>query len=118
MNRFFSVKGIALVLFLWLIFSASTFAGDKVVVKMQGVVMELDLKKGTMVVSERTFLLGDATFYNDRGTPIERDRVKTKAWVYVIGEYDKSSNERTAKKVYLLRGEVTSKNSHLYPFME
>jgi G:T-mismatch repair DNA endonuclease (very short patch repair protein) len=73
-----------------------------------------------MVASERTLLLDkNGTFYNDQGSSVEMDELKAEGWVvYVGGECDKGNKKKTAKRVYLLAGQVKGKNKHLYPFME
>ncbi len=83
-------KGILLSLFLLLIFSALTFAEDVSIVKMQGVVMSLDLKKNTVVINEMTFGWDQNTVCNnEKGSSVTVDKRKIKTWVYIEGEKDK-----------------------------
>jgi hypothetical protein len=112
-------KGISLTVFFLLVFSALTFGAEIGIIKMQGVVMELDLKKGTVVISEKTFVWDQKTaFYNDKGSPIKVDSLKTKGWVYIEGENDKANKRWVAKKIYLLPKYIEGKERHLYPFIQ
>jgi hypothetical protein len=86
---------------------------------MQGVVMSLDLKKSTVVINEKTFVWDQqTTFYNEAGSPITIDKLRTKGWVYIEGENDKAHKRWVAKKIYLLPKFIGSKELHLYPFIE
>ncbi len=112
-------KGMLLSVFFLLIFSVLTFAEDLSIVKMQGVVMSLDLKKSTMVINEKTFVWDQqTTFHNEAGSPIKIDKFKTKGWVYIEGENDKAHKRWVAKKIYLLPRFISKKELHLYPFIE
>ena len=95
-------KGILLSVFFLLIFSVLTFAEEISIVKMQGVVMSLDVKKSTVVINEKTFVWDQyTTFHNEAGSPIKIDKFKAKAWVYIEGENDKAHKRWVAKKIYL-----------------
>jgi len=110
-------KGILLTLFFLLVFSALTFAEDAI--KMQGVLMSLDLKKGTVVINEKTFVWDQqTTFHNEAGVPIKVETLRTKGWVYIEGENDKAQKRRVAKKIYSLPRFIENKELHLYPFIE
>ena len=112
-------KGILLSVFFLLIFSVLTFGEETSIVKMQGVVMSLDLKKSAVVINEMTFVWDQyTTFHNEAGSPIKIDKFKTKAWVYIEGENDKAHKRWVAKKIYLLPKFIGSKELHLYPFIE
>jgi len=112
-------KGILLSVFFLLIFSVLTFAEDMGIVKMQGVVMFLDLKKSTVVINEKTFVWDQqTTFYNEAGSPITIDKLRNKGWVYIEGEYDKGYKRWVAKKIFLLPKFIGRKELHLYPFIE
>jgi hypothetical protein len=112
-------KGILVTLVFLLTFSALTFPADISIVKMQGTVMSFDLKKSTVVISERTFVWDQKTaFYNDKGSPIKVDNLKTKGWVYIEGEYDKTHKTWVPKKIYLLPKYIERKERHLYPFIQ
>ncbi len=112
-------KGILLGLFFLFIFSVLTFAEDLSIVKIQGVVMSLDLKKSTVIINEMTFVWDQQTaFHNEAGSPIKIDKFKAKGWVYIEGENDKAHKRWVAKKIYLLPRFIGSKELHLYPFIE
>jgi hypothetical protein len=112
-------KGILLTVFFLLIFSALTFGEDQDIVKIQGVVMSLDLKKSMLVVNERTFVWDqNTTFYNEKGSPITIDKLRTKGWVYIEGENDKVNKRWVAKKIYLLPKYIDRKERQLYPFIQ
>ncbi len=112
-------KGILLIVFLMLNFTVFTFASDESIIKMQGVLMSLDLKKSTAVINERTFLWDQqTTLHNQAGSPITVDKLRTKGWVYIEGENDKAHKRWIAKKIYLLPKFIGSKELHLYPFIE
>jgi len=112
-------KGFLLTVFFLLFFSVLTFAEDISIVKMQGVVMSLDLKKSTVVINEKTFVWDQqTTFHNEAGAPITIEKFRTKGWVYIEGEYDKAYKRWVAKKIFLLPKFIGRKELHLYPFIE
>jgi hypothetical protein len=112
-------KGIFLTVFFLLVFSALTFSADINRVKMQGIVMSVDLKKSTVLISEKTFVWDQKTaFYNEKGSPITVDNLKTKGWVYIEGENDKANQRWVAKKIYLLPKYIERKERYLYPFIQ
>jgi len=112
-------KGIFLSIFFLLFFSVLTFAEDVNIVKIQGVVMSLDLKKNTVVINEKTFIWDqNTTFHNEVGSPITIDKLRTKGWVYIEGENDRAHKRWVAKKIYLLPKFIDSKQRHLYPFIQ
>jgi hypothetical protein len=91
--------------------------GDKI--KVQGKVMELDLKKMVIVVCEKTFVIDQTTVvYNEKGLPIPNDQLRKKARVYIVGENDQASQRLVARKIYLLSKRISDKEKHLYPFMQ
>lgn len=111
-------KELILVVFSALVFSSLTLALDKDKVKLQGVLVELDLKKKVMVVNETAFYWDENTVFNNaKGVPIPVDKFKIKAWVYVEGQNDKA-NRKVAQKVYLLPKHIERKERHLYPFIQ
>ncbi len=74
MGRKLLTKGILFFIFS-MIFSSLTFASDKDIFRVQGTVMEIDLKKGTMIVNEKLFRWDQkTTFLNDKGSPITIDK--------------------------------------------
>jgi hypothetical protein len=112
-------KGIFLTVFFLLVFSALTFSAEVSILKMQGIVMSLDLKKSIGVVNERTFVWNkNTTFYDEKGSPIKVDNLKTKGWVYIEGENDKANQRLVAKKIYLLPKYIERKERYLYPFIQ
>ena len=87
------------------------------IVKMQGAVMNIDFKKNTMIVNEKTFVWKqNSAIYNDKGSPITIDKFRPKARVYIEGERD--NNKLLINKIYLLPKYIGKKERHLYPFME
>ena len=91
--------------------------GDKI--RVQGKVMELDLKKMVIVVNEKTFVMDQTTVVcNEKGSPIPSDRLKAKARVYIVGENDQVGKRLVARKIYLLSKRIPNKEKHLYPFMQ
>jgi len=94
---------LALILFSILFASALSIAADKDIVKIKGVIMSIDLKKSTIVVNEKRFMVNENTILqNETGVPITLDKLKKKNWVYLEGVHDKSSNRRVAQKIYFL----------------
>jgi hypothetical protein len=112
-------RGIPLIIFFISIISALTFAADKDIVKMQGVVMELDLKKNMMIVNEKQFVWDQNTIiYNEKGFPTTVDKLKTKIWVYIEGVGERVNKRILAKKIYILPKYIDEKERHLYPFIQ
>jgi hypothetical protein len=112
-------KGLILAILLELIFSQLTLAEVKDKVKIQGLLVELNLKSRVMVVNETTFSWDEnTTFNNAKGIPVPLEQLRTKTWVYVEGEYDKVRKTMSAKKVYLLPKYIERKERHLYPFIQ
>jgi len=96
-----------------------TGATEKDMVQVQGVVMTVDLKKHSMVVNERLFTWNKQTLINDeRGLPIDMDRLKAKSWVYVEGVQEKGHRRVLAKAIYLLPKYINEKEKRLYPFIK
>ena len=96
-----------------------TFASDTGIVKLQGVVMAVDLKQNSLTVNERTFSWNPQTLIsNERGQPVTPDKLKTHEWVYIVGIPDKANRRNIAKKIYLIPNYVHDKEKHLYPFMD
>ncbi len=99
--------------------SPLTFASEKDIVNIQGILMEIDLKKGTMIVNERLFRWDQKTsFFNDKGSPITIDKIKVKSWVYIEGVNENLNKSLLAKMVYLLPKRIDEKEKHLYPFIK
>jgi hypothetical protein len=104
---------------LCLITSALTFAADKDIVKLQGIVMAVDAKKNLFTVNERSFAWDkQTTVYTEKGVPTTFDKLKEQGWVYIEGVPDRVNRRNVAKKIYLLPKYINGKEKHLYPFME
>ena len=111
--------GIALVIVLALASPVLTFASDTGIVKLQGVVMAVDLKQNNLTVNERTFSWNPQTLIsNERGQAVTPDKLKPRGWVYIEGIPDKANRRNIAKKIYLIPNYVHDKEKHLYPFMD
>jgi hypothetical protein len=94
-----------------------TYGIEENIVKTQGRIMALDLKRNTMVVNEKTFVWKqNSAVYNDKGSPATIDKFRPNTWVYIEGEKD--NNKIIINKIYLLPKYVERKERHLYPFME
>ena len=119
MGKRFINKGVILLILSISIISSLTFALDKDRIAIQGVVMEVDLKKNVMIVNERTFFWDPQTiFYNEKGSPITVDKLRAKTWVYIEGMRDNVRKRLVAEKIYMLPKYIDEKEKHLYPFME
>jgi hypothetical protein len=96
-----------------------TFASDKDIVKIQGIVMEIDLNQNIMIVNERTFVWDQNTnFYNEKGSPVTVDSLRKKTWVYVEGTKDTIKKSVIAVKIYILPKYIPGNERHLYPFFQ
>lgn len=118
LKRILCPRGILLAIFFSLFISSLTFAADKDRVAFQGIVMELDWKKKMITVNERLFAFDQNTIvFNEKGSPIPHDNLKTKTWVFIEAVKDKSQ-KKVAKKIYLLPKQIDEKEKHLYPFIK
>jgi hypothetical protein len=112
-------KGVILLILSIVTISSLTFASNKDKITVQGVVMELDLKKNMMVVNERMFVWDSNTiFYDEKGSPLAVDKLRAKTWVYIEGMRDNVRKRLVAEKIYMLPKYIPEKEKHLYPFME
>jgi len=110
---------IVLVITLALLGPVLTSASDPGIVKLQGVVMALDLKQNSLTVNERIFSWNPQTsISNEKGQPVTADKLKLRGWVYIEGVPDKANRRNIAKKIYLIPNYVHDKEKHLYPFMD
>jgi hypothetical protein len=103
------------------LFTSSTLAltSGENIVKIQGMIMDLDVKKNTIIVNEKSFVWNQNTvFYNEKGSSVAMDKFKPKTWVYIEGEKDKDNSRIIINKIYLLPKYIDKKERHLYPFME
>jgi hypothetical protein len=111
--------GIPLSILFALVFSHLTFAQEGGIIKIQGRVMELDLKKNTMIVNERLFIWNEKTiFSDDKDKPITVEKLSAKSWVNIEGANDKANQRLVAKKIYLLPKFIERKERYLYPFIQ
>ena len=100
-------------------YSTLTYAADGGMVRVQGKIMEIDLKKNIMTVNERPFAWDQkTTLHNEKGSPTTIDRFRPKTHVYIEGMQDGESKRVLIKKIYLLPKRVEKKDRHLYPFMQ
>ena len=110
---------ITVIVIVSLMVAALTFASDRGIVKLQGVVMTVDPRKGVFIVNERLFAWNQQTaVYNERGLPTTFDKLKEQGWVYVEGVPDRVNRRNVAKKIYLLPKYIHDREKHLYSFME
>ena len=114
-----SHRRLLFIVFSALFFSSIGIAAEMGIVKFQGKVMELDLKKNTMIANERPVLWDQNTiFYNPKGIPITPDKLKNKAWVYIEGVSDVVNKRVLAQKIYLIPKYIYQKERNHYPFMD
>ena len=119
MKKSLLVGGMIFISFYLFIFSTLAFASEEDIVNIQGMIMDLDVKKNTMIVNEKLFVWSQNTsIYNDKGSPITIDQFKPKTWVYIQGERDKNNNRIIIHKIYLLPKYIDKKERPRYPFIE
>lgn len=81
--------------------------------------MSLDLYRNVITVNERVFVLDSQTLIKDeKHHSISMDGLKPEAWVYVVGENNRTIKKLVAQKIYLLPRYIERKERHLYPFMD
>ena len=114
----------ALLVFLLSFVSAS--AAERGVVRTQGRVEGVQLKKNTLVVNESEFVWDSKTlFYDEKGSPLvdkngspaKAEALKSKNWVYIVGVRQKDK-PTLIQKLYLLPKHIDKSERHLYPFMQ
>lgn len=119
-KRHFEKEFTIIVLFIFAI-SGLAFAldGDKTV-RVQGLVMELDLGKNTVVVNEKGFIWNEKTvFRNETGVEAnDINRLKLNTWVYIVSEYVGMNKYNVAKEIYFLPRYIDEKEKHQYPFIQ
>jgi hypothetical protein len=116
--RFFN-KGTVWIICFALLFSVLAFASEIGVARIQGKVMELDVKKNMMVVNEKFFAWDRNTFfYNEKGSPITVEKLKINNWVYIEGVRDGKGGPIMIDKIYLLPKYVGAGERNLYPFIQ
>jgi len=111
--------GVGLTVFSIILISSLTFASDKGIVKSQGILMALDLKKKTMIINEQPFTWDqDTVIHNEKGSPLTLDHLKARTWVYVEGVREKGQKKAVVKKIYLLPKYIDEREKSLYPFIK
>jgi uncharacterized membrane protein len=109
---------VVIILFCILLFYASAIGAEQSMVRIQGKIMELDLKRNKMVINEKVFSWDANTiFYNENANPIKVDKFKTDTWVYVEGVRDGNTRQVTLKKIYQLPKYINRAEEDLYPFI-
>lgn len=117
-KKLFLLGGMILICSSLFSFFTLAFGIEDHIVKTQGRIMTLDIKKNTMIVNEKTFVWNQkSAIYNDKGSPITIDKFRPKARVYIEGERGNGEGIMI-NKIYLLPKYVNPKEKHLYPFME
>jgi hypothetical protein len=108
-----------LTFFLVIVIAPRAVASEADGIGTQGQVMEVDLKKNTLVVNERPFVLTEKTLIqNEKGAPVQMDKLKPKTWVYIVGVKDKAHPRVNASRIYLLPKYIGKKERNLYPFIQ
>jgi len=111
--------GVGLAVFSIILISSLTFASDKGIVKSQGILMALDLKKKTMIINEQPFTWDqDTVIHNEKGSPVTLDNLRARTWVYVEGVREKGQKRAVVKKIYLLPKYIDEREKSLYPFIK
>jgi hypothetical protein len=113
-------KELTIIVFSIFIFSALAFALDEdKTFRIQGPVMELDLKQNIVVVNEKLFVWNEQTvFRNERGTPIDDiSRLKVRTWVYMEGSFGGLNKPHVVKNIYFLPKHIEEKEKNQYPFI-
>ncbi len=110
---------IILIVLITLAVSALTFASDRGIVKLQGVVMAVEMKKNIVTVNERSFVCGRHTIiYNEKGAPASLDRLKVSGWVYIEAVRERGTQRNIAEKIYIIPKYIDEEEKHLYPFIQ
>jgi hypothetical protein len=121
MNKDFYKLRISITIIFILLCSSIALSSEGEIIKIQGVIMSLDLKKNVMIVNERFFVLNRNTaVYNDKGIAIAItiDQLKPNTWVYIEGLKGSTDKGIVTRKIYLLPKYIKEKEKHLYPFIE
>jgi hypothetical protein len=98
--------------------AALTSAGEKGMVKFQGVVMSVDLKKRTMIVNEKECVWSPKTdLFDAKGSVVSYERLKPRTWVYIEGERDVRKRRIMIQKFHVLPKRIDDKEKRHYPFI-
>jgi hypothetical protein len=118
-NNYFG-KESTIIISIVFILSALAFAQDEDrTVRVQGLVMELNLQQHIFVVNEKKFFWNEKTiFHNENGVPTKNiDRLRVNAWVYIVGEYLGLNRHSVAREIYFLPKFIGEKEKDQYPFI-
>ena len=108
-----------LAILLPLVMCTLTFGGEGDILKFQGMVMTVDVKKNSLVVNERLIVWDKHTVVsNERGASASLEGLKTKDWVFVEGALERSQKRIRAKRIYVLPKRIDEKEKRQYPFFE
>jgi len=112
-------KTIILAILLPLVVCTLTFGGEGDILKFQGLVMTVDVKRNSLVVNERLIVWDKNTVVsNERGTPASIERLKARDWVFVEGVLNESLKKIDAKRIYVLPKRIDGKEKRQYSFFE
>jgi hypothetical protein len=101
-KSFYRIVTVALFILI-LFFSLQAFAEEKKILRFQGSVMEIDLRKGVLMVNEEVFIWDKKTiFLNESGTPVTPDLLKVDQKVYIEGERLGRRKGTLIKELHLL----------------
>jgi hypothetical protein len=102
-----------------LVMCTLTFGSEDGILKFQGLVMTVDVKKSSLVVNERLIVWDKNTVVsNEKGTPASIEKLKARDWVFVEGVLNRSEKRIEAKKIYLLPKRIDGKEKRQYAFFE
>ena len=121
MRKGYLKRELTIICFIIFVLSALAFALDEEkAVRVQGLIMELDLKRNIVVVNEKAFVWNQKTvFHSENGTPLDHmDRLQLDTWVYIEGEWQGLNKPRIARDIYFLPKYIGEKEKSLYPFIK
>jgi hypothetical protein len=111
-------KIIALALLILLLASVQVFAAEQGVLRFQGKMMNLSLRKAQMTVNERKVVWDSKSlFYDEKGSPAKVEALKRNNWVYIVAIRQKNK-PILIQKLYLLPKYIKKNEKHFYPFMQ
>ena len=118
MKTTFLGKIIAVALLILLLSSIQAFAAEQGVLRFQGKMVGLSLKKTKMTVNERQLVWDSKSlFYDEKGSPAKVETLKKYGWVYIVAIRQKN-RPILIQKLYHLPKYIGKKERHLYPFMQ
>ena len=108
-----------LAILLPLVMCTLTLGRESDILKFQGVVMSVDVKKNSLIVNERLIVWDKKTVVsNERGGAASIERLKAKEWVFVEGVLNKAKKRIEATRIYVLPKRIDEKEKRQYPFFE